>query len=41
VLGGREAIGVAFRAAEEDEAEGTEGGDAGGDDYDVHFYSVG
>lgn len=40
-LAGREAIGVAFRSAEEDEAEGSEGGDAGGDDYDVHFYSVG
>ncbi len=41
MLAGRETIGVAFRSAEEDEAEGSEGGDAGGYDYDVHFYSVG
>ena len=33
-------VGFASGAPEEDEEEGTEGGDAGGDNYDVRFVGV-
>ncbi len=41
VLGGRKAVRVPVRAFEYDEAEGTEGGDAGGYNDDIHFDPVG